>query len=150
MNDDKLKRLESLLRDHTDMKTYIVAPFCSTDNASPYTIFPCEIIVYQTDCGGIITISNKQTTTSPTISPFVHYCVCYQQDRSTIYTNGFKQNQQQEELDKLLLPKKCSTLHEDVFRDKINKIESQTYQPINLQINARSRLPRKVERKEQK
>lgn len=114
-----------------------MVPFYGTDNASPYTIFPNEIAVYRTDCGGTITISHGPITTSPTISshetPFTHYYICYQQ----------REDQFKEELNKLTLPLKCSTLHKDVFKERINKVESQTFKPINLQVNARSRLPRK-------
>jgi hypothetical protein len=126
-----------------------MAPF----DSCPYMIFPIDNnITCHTNCGGTITISYGQTTTSPTISsyeaPFAHYCICYQQNKSTVYVNGYQQQEDKfkEELDKLTLPLKCSTLHKDVFKEKINKVESQVYQPMNLQVNARSRLPKKIER----
>ncbi len=113
-----------------------MAPFYSLADSCPYTIFPIDNnITCHTNCG-TITISYGQTATSPTISsyetPFAHYYICQQQE-----------DQFKEELDKLTLPLKCSTLHKDVFKERINKVESQVYQPMNLQVNARSHLPRK-------
>jgi predicted transcriptional regulator YdeE len=132
-----------------------MAPFYSLIDSCPYTIFPIDNnITCHTNCG-TITISYGQTTTSPTISShetqFIHYCVCYQQNKSTVvYINGYQQQKDKfkEELDKLTLPLKCSTLHEDVFKERINKVESQVYQPMNLQVNARSCLPRKERKNE--